>query len=88
MAKPTPLVSVITPYRNATQWLSGLVETLQNQTYGHWECLLVDHGSTDGGPDLLHHWVADDPRFRCLAVPVCLTGAARKVDLLCLEILR
>ena len=34
MAKPTALVSVITPYRNAAQWLSGLVETLQNQTYG------------------------------------------------------
>ena len=74
MAKPTALVSVITPYRNAAQWLSGLVETLQNQTYSHWECLLVDHGSTDGGPDLLRHCVTDDPRFRCLTVPVSPDG--------------
>ena len=69
MAKSTPLVTVITPYRNAERWLSGLVETLRNQTYGHWECLLVDHWSADGGPDRLKHLVADDPRFRCLSVP-------------------
>ena len=70
MVKPIPLVTVITPYRNAARWLPGLVENLQKQTYSHWECLIVDHGSTDQGSDLLNHSVADDPRFRCFAVPV------------------
>ena len=74
MVKPIPLVTVITPYRNATHWLPGLVETLQKQTYGHWECLLVDHGSTDAGSELLNHLVADDPRFRCFAVPLLSDG--------------
>ena len=70
MCKPIPLVTVITPYRNAVRWLPGLVDTLQKQTYTRWECLLVDHCSTDAGPVLLKDLVADDPRFRCLAVPV------------------
>ena len=70
MVKPIPLVTVITPYRNAARWLPGLVENLQKQTYSHWECLIVDHGSTDQGSDFLSHSVADDPRFRCFAVPV------------------
>ena len=69
MVKAFPLVTVITPYRNAASWLPGLVENLQKQTYDHWECLLVDHWSTDVGPDLLNHLVADDSRFRCFAVP-------------------
>ena len=70
MAESTPLVTVITPYRNAEPWLSGLVETLQKQTYGNWECLLADHWSVDAGPERLKNLVADDARFRCLAVPV------------------
>jgi len=70
MAERIPLVTVITPYRNAECWLAGLVETLKNQTYGHWECLLVDHWSVDAGPDRLKDLVADDARFRCLVVPV------------------
>ena len=54
MVKASPLVTVITPYRNAASWLPGLVENLTD--YDHWECLLVDHWSTDVGPDLLTIW--------------------------------
>ena len=74
MVKPIPLVTVITPYRNAAHWLPGLVETLQKQTYGHWECLLVNHGSTDAGAELLNDLVADDSRFRCFEVPLPSDG--------------
>lgn len=62
----TPLISVVTPYRNAERFLPGLSATLQAQTYPHWECLLVDHASSDGGPALAAQLAAADPRFRCL----------------------
>ena len=68
VSDPRPLVSIITPYRDAADFLPGLVANLRRQTHRHWECLLVDHGSRDGGPQLLADLVADDPRFRCLAV--------------------
>ena len=63
-----PLVSIITPYRDAAEFLPGLVANLQCQTHRQWECLLVDHGSRDDGPQRLAQLVAGDPRFRCLAV--------------------
>ena len=58
-----PLVSVITPYRNAKRFLPGFVESLRNQTAQNWICIMVDDGSSDGGPALLAALVADDPRF-------------------------
>jgi glycosyltransferase involved in cell wall biosynthesis len=64
-----PQVSVITPYRNAARFLPELVGTLQGQTYRDWECLLVDDGSWDGGPELLEPLTKGDLRFRRLALP-------------------
>ena len=58
-----PLVSVITPYRNAKRFLPGFVESLRSQTNHAWNCIMVDDGSSDGGPELLRHLVADDSRF-------------------------
>lgn len=62
----TPLISIITPYNDARRFLSGLVSTLKNQTYQHWECLLVDHASSDDGGMLVAELTAGDRRFRHL----------------------
>jgi len=58
-----PLVSVITPYRNAKRFLPGFVVSLRSQTAQDWCCIMVDDGSSDGGPELLSDLVADDSRF-------------------------
>ena len=57
------LVSVITPYRNAKRFLPGFVNSLRSQTAQVWSCIMVDDGSSDGGPELLSYLVADDSRF-------------------------
>ena len=57
------LVSVITPYRNAKRFLPGFVDSLRSQTAQDWCCIMVDDGSSDGGPELLSDLVADDSRF-------------------------
>jgi teichuronic acid biosynthesis glycosyltransferase TuaG len=62
----SPKISVITPYRNALHFLPGLVASLQAQTFPNWECLLVDHASSDGGASLAAALTAADPRFRHL----------------------
>ena len=64
----SPLVSVITPYRDAKHHLADLVHCLQAQTYSNWECLLVDHHSCDDGPSFVKNLVAGDMHFRCLSV--------------------
>ena len=63
------LVSIITPYRDAQLFLPDLVNNLLRQVYQNWECLLVDHWSTDKGTDLLTSMVDNDDRFRLLSVP-------------------
>jgi len=69
MTDDKPLISVITPYRDSHNFLPGLVATLQAQTFLQWECLLVDHASTDGGAALVAALTATDPRFRHLHEP-------------------
>lgn len=74
------MISIITPYRNARRFLPGLTDTLQAQTHRDWECLLVDHGSSDGGGALAADLVANDARFRCLVLASpdvkCVCGPA------------
>lgn len=70
------MISIITPYRNARRFLPGLTATLQAQTHRDWECLLVDHGSSDGGGSLAADLVANDLRFRRLELPAPSGGPA------------
>ena len=58
-----PLVSVVTPYRNSKRFLRAFVDSLQSQTAQEWCCIMVDDGSSDGGPSLLVDLVGGDPRF-------------------------
>ena len=62
----SPLVTVITPYRDAERFLPALAATLQGQTFPNWECLLVDHCSSDAGPTVAAELAEKDSRFRCL----------------------
>lgn len=71
-----PLISIITPVHNGAAFLPGLVACLKAQTYPHWECLLIDHASTDDSFELSQRLVADDLRFRCLTLAGPLVSSA------------
>ncbi len=49
-----PLVSVYIPTMNREGLLSRAVESVLAQTYKNIEIIIVDDGSTDGTPALLH----------------------------------
>jgi len=59
-----PFFSVITPVFNGEDHVAGYVRTLLGQTFGDWEAIVVDDGSTDGTAGLLAEAAALDPRFR------------------------
>ena len=64
-----PLVSVITPCYNMEHFVSDTVQSVRNQTYTHWEMLIVCDASTDGTPDILRSLAAQDERIKITLNP-------------------
>jgi glycosyltransferase involved in cell wall biosynthesis len=56
-----PLISIITPFYNASSTLPYALRSLLNQTYQNWECILVDDGSEDDPQAIIDKF--QDPRF-------------------------
>ena len=56
------LVSIILPTYNRASFIGAALDSVFAQTYGHWELVVVDDGSTDGTVDVLKRY--DDSRIR------------------------
>lgn len=63
MPRRAPLVSVIMPTWNRVSVINNAIDSLLNQTYTNWECLIIDDGSTDDTVKAISHYLRD-PRFR------------------------
>ena len=61
-----PVVTVVTPVWNAAATLGQAVASVQGQTRGDWELLIVDDGSIDGSRALAGGLAAGDARIRLL----------------------
>jgi glycosyltransferase involved in cell wall biosynthesis len=59
-----PTVSVVIPFFNAAPYLREAVESVVVQTFGDWELILVDDGSTDAGTGMALAYAAGDDRIR------------------------
>lgn len=44
----TPLVSIIIPAYNATEYIEAMLDCIIGQTYKNIEVILINDGSTDG----------------------------------------
>lgn len=74
-----PVVSVVMPVRDRPELVARAIESVQAQTFSHWELLVVDDGSTDSTPDVVAAIAAEDSRVRLLRRPasgVCRTRNA------------
>lgn len=61
-----PFFSIIVPVYNVASWLRECLDSIKNQTFGDWEAICVDDGSTDGSPAILDEYAARDSRFRVI----------------------
>lgn len=61
-----PLVSIIVPCYNQAQYLNECLESVHNQTYYNWECIIINDGSTDNAEEVSKEWVKRDFRFKYL----------------------
>jgi glycosyltransferase involved in cell wall biosynthesis len=59
-----PLVSIIIPTFNRANLIGETLDSVLAQTYPHWECIIVDDGSTDHTDEVVGAYVQKDARFR------------------------
>jgi len=60
------LISVIVPCYNQAQYLDECLQSVKNQMFTAWECLIVNDGSPDNTEEIALKWTKDDSRFRYL----------------------
>ncbi|KIC64990.1 glycosyltransferase family 2 protein [Chryseobacterium taiwanense] len=61
-----PIISVIIPCYNQDQYLDECLQSVSDQTYTDWECIIVDDGSLDHTEDVVKKWIEKDSRFQYL----------------------
>ena len=62
-----PLVSVVMPVFNAGRYLRAALDSVLAQTFGDFELVAVDDGSTDDSPAILREYQARDDRIRIVS---------------------
>jgi glycosyltransferase involved in cell wall biosynthesis len=59
-----PRISIIVPLFNSEPFIAEALESLRMQSLTDWECIVVNDGSTDGGPAIADGLAARDARIR------------------------
>lgn len=57
------LVSIIVPCYNQANYLEECFQSVLNQTYINWECIMVNDGSSDNTEEICEQWCKNDSRF-------------------------
>ena len=59
-------ISIIIPCYNQAQYLDECLDSVLNQIYQDWECIIVDDGSPDNTEETAKKWTEKDSRFKYL----------------------
>jgi len=62
-----PLVSILTPFKNTERFLDECLRSILQQTYTHWELLIIDDHSSDGSYNLVENFAKNDSRIKLLS---------------------
>jgi len=57
-------VSVVVPCYNQAQYLDEALQSVLNQSFTNWECIIVNDGSTDNTEAVSNKWIKKDSRFK------------------------
>lgn len=62
-----PKVSIIVPCYNQAQYLDECLQSVFEQTFMDWECIIVNDGSPDNTGEITQKWLDKDSRFKYLS---------------------
>ena len=60
----SPLVSILIPFKNTEAYLNECLKSIINQTYTHWEVLIIDDHSTDFSSKIVEKFSSIDNRIK------------------------
>ena len=60
------MISVIVPVYNTERYLEKCIQSILSQTFGDYEELLINDGSTDGSPQICDDFARSDSRIRVI----------------------
>lgn len=63
------MISIIIPVYNVSQYLNECIQSVINQSYQNFECILIDDGSSDGSEIICDQWTQHDNRIRVIHQP-------------------
>jgi glycosyltransferase involved in cell wall biosynthesis len=59
-----PIVTIIVPCYNQAQYIRESLQSVLDQTYKYWECIIIDDGSTDNSAKIAGEFCHHDGRFK------------------------
>lgn len=62
----TPLISILTPFKDTEHFIAGCLDSILSQTHTHWELIIVDDGSTDNSYNIVNAYAEEDSRIKLL----------------------
>jgi teichuronic acid biosynthesis glycosyltransferase TuaG len=74
----TPVVTVVTPCRNAEQWLEQAIRSVRAQRHEDWEMWVIDDASTDASLEVAQSHARMDRRIHVLRLDQRMGGAAAR----------
>ena len=63
----TPLISILVPFKNTESYIVECLDSIVQQTYSHWELIIIDDGSTDASYQLVQNYANSDARIHLLS---------------------
>ena len=76
-----PKTSVIVPCFNQAQYLDECLESVLNQSFQEWECIIINDGSTDNTIEVASTWEKEDSRFKLITIENAGVSNARNIGI-------
>jgi glycosyltransferase involved in cell wall biosynthesis len=64
ITQQVPEISVIVPCYKQAEFLDECINSVIEQTFQNWECIIIDDGSPDNTEEVSKEWCKKDPRIK------------------------